>query len=140
MRGSILVLHPSPDKYVPEAYSIVSRMRGDKGRNTIESHDVMGPIPEQGDTIMAILEQWLGREPALKGARYLNLKWRLPIDAVREAVNNALLHRQYSIPGALKIAFYTTRLEIFSPGHFAGPFIPDCLGDGTSSGSRSHYS
>jgi predicted HTH transcriptional regulator len=51
---------------------------------------------------------------------------RLPV-----SLANALFHRQYSISGATKVALYADRLEIFSPGHFAGPFIPESPGDGT---------
>jgi len=131
-RGGVLMLHPAPDRYVPEAYTVISRMRGDKGRNTFESHDVQGPVPEQADRAAAILAQWLDRALRVRGARFAGERSALPLPAVREAVNNALLHRQYSIPGPTKIALYATRLEVFIPGHFAGPFIPEALGDGTS--------
>ncbi len=132
LRGSVLMLHPEPERYVPEAYVVVSRMRGDSGRSTVESHDLTGSVPRQAEAAVALLEQWLGREPGRRGARYANQRWALPMDAVREAVVNAVFHRQYSIPGPVKIALYATRLEVFSPGHFAGPFVPESLGDGTS--------
>jgi predicted HTH transcriptional regulator len=131
-RGAILMLHPSPDRHVPEAVALVSRMRGEHGRHTIESHEVTGNLPHQADAVMALLEQWLGREAQRSGARYRPRSSVLPLAAVREAISNALFHRQYSIPGAIKIALYATHLEIFSPGHFAGPFIAEELGDGTS--------
>ena len=132
VRGAVLMLHHEPERYVPEAYIVISRMRGDRGRSTVETHDLTGAVPRQSDAAVSVLERWLGRDPSLKGSRYRSRKWALPLDAVREAVNNALFHRQYSIPGAIKVALYATRLEVFSPGHFAGPFIPDSLGDGTS--------
>lgn len=132
VRGGILMLHPAPERYVPEAYVVASRMRGERGRSTIESHDLNGSVPQQADAAVATLDRWLGREPARRGARYASKRWVLPMDAVREAVNNALLHRNYSIPGPVKIALYATRLEIFSPGHFAGPFVKEALGDGSS--------
>lgn len=126
------MLHRAPERYIPEAYIILSRMRGDRGTNTVASHDLAGSIPQQAEEAMAILEGWLGREPSRKGARILNRKWALPMEAVREAVSNALFHRRYSIPRAIKIALYATKLEVFSPGHFAGPFVPESLGDGCS--------
>ena len=131
-RGAILMLHPQPERYIPESYTIVSRMRGDKGRKTVESHDLTGSVPHQSEMAIEILEQWLGRDHHRLGARYVNQRWALPMVAVREAVNNALFHRRYSITGPVKIALFATRLEVFSPGHFAGPFIPETLGDGTS--------
>jgi len=132
LRGAVLMLHPNPERYVPEAYVVVSRMRGDRGRHTIETQDLTGSAAHQADAAVATLERWLGKNPARSGARYLDEKWILPPDAVREAVVNAVFHRQYSIPGPIKIALYATRLEVFNPGHFAGPFVSDALGDGTS--------
>lgn len=131
-RGGILMLHPAPERYIAEAVTIVSRMRGDKGRDTVKSVDVTGSLPSQSAEVLTILAEWLGRNPRVEGNRYADKDSRLPMDAVREAVNNALFHRQYSINGATKVALYADRLEVFSPGHFAGPFLPEALGDGTS--------
>lgn len=131
-RGAVLMLHPVPEQYVAGATILISRMRGEHGRQTVESHELTGCIPHQADAAMAILEQWLGRDLGRRGARYRPQRWALPLAAVREAVSNALFHRQYSIPGSIKIALYPSRLEVLSPGHFAGPFVPEELGDGTS--------
>ncbi len=131
-RGGILMLHENPEKYVPEAYTILSRMRGNSGRNTIESIEIRGHLSQQSDTIYDVLSGWLSEDLRIVKTRYIGSKTTLPMDAVRELVNNALFHRQYSIAGPIKIALYSDRLEIFSPGHFAGPFIQSSLGDGTS--------
>ncbi len=56
----------------------------------------------------------------------------IPQIAIREAIINALVHRKYSIPGAIKIALYDDRLEIFSPGNFPGLVDVNNLGDGTT--------
>ncbi len=126
------MLHPAPQRFVAEATILISRMRGEQGRQTVESHELSGCIPRQADAAMALLDQWLGRNLERRGARYDPQRWALPLTAVREVVSNALSHRQYSIPGSIKIALYPSRLEVFSPGHFAGPFVPEELGDGTS--------
>ncbi len=131
-RGAVLMLCEEPTKYVSGAETIISRMRGESGRDTIESHDLTGPLVAQAEQAMDILGRWLGTNPKLSRSRMVNQKSKIPQVALREAVHNALFHRQYSIPGPVKIALYANRLEIFSPGAFAGPFIPDSLGDGTS--------
>jgi predicted HTH transcriptional regulator len=131
-RGGVLMFHHEPHKYIPEAYIICSKMRGAKGRDTVESREITGPLPKQLEYAAELLESWLGREPSLSGVKYANRKTAVPMAAVREALANALFHRQYSIPGAIKVALYAERLEVFSPGHFAGPYISEALGDGTS--------
>ncbi len=52
----------------------------------------------------------------LEGGRRID-RWEFPEEVVREAVVNALVHRDYSIAGAdIMLAIYTDRLEILSPG------------------------
>ena len=43
-----------------------------------------------------------------------------------------LLHRKYWVLGAVKIALYDNRLEIFNPGNFPGLVDTNNLGDGTT--------
>jgi ATP-dependent DNA helicase RecG len=40
----------------------------------------------------------------------------VPIVAYREAVSNAIVHRDYMHPGAIKVEFFNDRIEITSPG------------------------
>jgi ATP-dependent DNA helicase RecG len=107
-------------------------MSGRDSYDTIESHDITGCIPKQSMRVVSLLEEWLGINYEVKGSHLKHSELKLPLIAIREAVNNALFHRQYSIQGPIKIALFSNRLEIFSPGHFSGPFIPETLGDGTS--------
>lgn len=79
--------------------------------------------------VVHLLEAWLATDYKLKGVQ---LKGELPIPeaALREAIINALLHRKYNIPGAVKVAIFENRLEIFSPGCFPGLVDINNLGDG----------
>ena len=45
----------------------------------------------------------------------------MPRAALREALINAVAHRNYHIPGPIKVAVFLDRVEIFSPGTFPGP-------------------
>ncbi|MBF0197409.1 MAG: putative DNA binding domain-containing protein [Planctomycetes bacterium] len=131
-RGAVLMFHPEPHKWVREAYVIISRMAERTGRKTIESHDIYGPLPLQSEAVLELLCQWLGQNYTLRGTKYEAATSILPLSVLREAIQNAIFHRNYSLPGPIKIALYPDRLEIFSPGHFAGPFVPQELGNGAS--------
>ncbi|ETR66161.1 MAG: ATP-dependent DNA helicase RecG, partial [Candidatus Magnetoglobus multicellularis str. Araruama] len=131
-RGGVLMLFENPERFIKEAFCIISKMSGREGYDTIESHDISGCIPKQSLHVINLLKEWLGIYYEVDGPHLKNRALKLPLIAIREAVNNALFHRQYSIQGPIKIALFTNRLEIFSPGHFSGPFIPESLGDGTS--------
>jgi ATP-dependent DNA helicase RecG len=52
----------------------------------------------------------------------------LPTEAVREALANAFIHRDYaSAAGAVAVALYDDRLEIISPGELHFGFTPEML-------------
>ena len=68
----------------------------------------------------------------LDGARRID-RWEYPEDVVREAVVNALVHRDYSIAGTdVMLSIFSDRLEVQSPGR-----LPNTVTvDGMKSGMR----
>ena len=60
----------------------------------------------------------------LEGARRID-RWEFPEEAVREAVVNALVHRDYSIVGTdIMLAIFSDRLEVVSPGRLPNTVTP----------------
>ena len=43
-------------------------------------------------------------------------RWDYPLNAIREALVNALIHRDYTIKTDVELSIYSNRLEIISPG------------------------
>ena len=57
------------------------------------------------------------------GEIYRQERWEYPLEAVREALINAIIHLDYAILGSdIKVAIYDDMLEITSPGP-----LPDSL-------------
>ena len=57
------------------------------------------------------------------GEIYREDRWEYPLEAIREAIINAVIHRDYAILGSdIKVAIYDDMLEITSPGP-----LPDLL-------------
>ena len=52
-------------------------------------------------------------------------KFEYPIKAIREAIINALVHRNYFEPADTRIAIFDDRIEIISPGMFPESVTPD---------------
>lgn len=129
--AGVLFFTEEPQNYVPEAVVICTLFRGIEGRHIIQTLELTGPIPYLAEQAVGLTSGWLEREFELKG---IKLQGNLPIpqDALREAILNALIHRKYSIPGAVKISIYDDRCEIFSPGGFPGLVDINNLGDGTT--------
>ena len=52
----------------------------------------------------------------------------LPVEAVREALANAFIHRDYASPaGSVSVALYDDRLEVISPGELHFGLTPEML-------------
>ena len=47
---------------------------------------------------------------------YRKEKWEIPIEALREAIINALIHRDYMSPGFAYIKLYDNEIVIANPG------------------------
>lgn len=100
-----------------------------------------GPLPQMiEDTVRVILRntrvaghvRGLGREDV----------GEYPVEALREAVTNALAHRDYSSHARgtqVQVELYVDRLVIRNPGGLFGTVTPDDLGQEGVSSSRNGY-
>lgn len=66
----------------------------------------------------------------LEGFRRVD-RWEYPEPVVREAVGNALVHRDYSIAGTdIMLNIFSDRLEVVSPGRLPNTVTPDGMRSG----------
>jgi predicted HTH transcriptional regulator len=67
------------------------------------------------------------------GEIYRKDRWEYPLEAIREALINAVIHRDYAILGSdIKVAIYDDMLEITSPGPLPDALSVEELGTGRS--------
>ena len=66
----------------------------------------------------------------LEGNRRVD-HWEYPESVIREAIGNALVHRDYSIVGTdVMLAIYSNRLEVVSPGRLPNTVTPEGMRSG----------
>ena len=49
----------------------------------------------------------------------------IPVEAIREALINSIIHRDFKNPKSNEIAIYKDRIEIFNPGEFPEGYTPE---------------
>ena len=54
----------------------------------------------------------------------------IPLEAIREAIINSLIHRDFKNPKSNEVAIYKDRVEIFNPGEFPEGYKPEDFIDG----------
>ncbi|OGT68374.1 MAG: hypothetical protein A3J38_06880 [Gammaproteobacteria bacterium RIFCSPHIGHO2_12_FULL_45_9] len=117
---AILCFCENPQKYLSEAYILCTHFAGTQGREVIASRVINGTLLEQFDAAYDFILSQLNKSFTITGAKREE-EYEIPLTAIREALMNAILHRNYHIPSPIKIAIYQNRIEFFSPGNFFGP-------------------
>jgi len=122
----------SKKRYFPYAKIECARF---KGRNTQVFLDQMtfdGPLYGASDACIDFIKRNIALSSTI-GHVYREDTWEYPLNSVREAVNNAIIHRDYSLMGSdIKIAIFDDMLEITSPGPLPDTLPVEKLGSGRS--------
>ena len=109
----------------PQLSLRMARFRGTDMEEFIDSKWERGNIFELLDMGMAFCFKHLNLSGRIRGlVREEHLE--IPVEALREALTNALCHRRYDNPGeSIGLAIYDDRVEISNPGHFPPGVTPE---------------
>jgi ATP-dependent DNA helicase RecG len=84
-----------------------------------------GRITRQGPTLHAVVGT--PDEPTMLEMLQRREDWEYPLEALREAVLNALMHREYSDSNEIQIRVFDDRLEVHNPGTLPDDLTTDDL-------------
>jgi ATP-dependent DNA helicase RecG len=118
--GGVLLFGQNPQQYFPESFIICSHFQGTHGRHVIATIDCTGDLFSQLNSAIGFVMSRLNKQFVITHTKREE-SLEIPEIALREAIINAIVHRDYYLPGPIKIAIYDDRIEIFSPGNFPGP-------------------
>jgi ATP-dependent DNA helicase RecG len=143
--GGLLALGAEPQRFFPElgltfvAYP-TPRVgeAGLRGERFIDEARIDGPIPLMIDPAFRVLQRNMKRRAVIHGIGR-GTEWEYPITALREALVNALVHRDLSALARgtpVQVQLFPDRLTIINPGGLHGPVSIDRLGEAGVSSSR----
>ncbi|MBA2307596.1 putative DNA binding domain-containing protein [Candidatus Dependentiae bacterium] len=118
--AGIVLFGKNPGAFFPEAMIICSRFIEREGREALATRDCTGTLMEQFHQAYTFIVEHLSHSFTIKGLKRKD-ELEVPPVALREALINALIHRNYHIKAPIKIAIFDNRIELFSPGGFPGP-------------------
>ena len=104
---------------------------GDDGERFIDNERITGSIPEMLEAAVDFVRRNSRTKTIVDGDGQRRDKPEYPVKAVREAILNALVHRDYSIHTEnipIRIEMYRDRMEIISCGGLYGKITIDSLG------------
>lgn len=114
--AAILMFAKNTGRYIQQSQIAMYLFKNHGKVDFIDRKNVRGSLLEQFNEAMAFLERHLNRRSQIVGVNRIDT-YEIPIEAVREAVANAIIHRDYSIEGTdIAIEIYPDTLEISNPG------------------------
>lgn len=128
--AGILLFGKQPNFFFSEARIMCAHFPGNEIKDrAIASRECTGTLLEQFDDAFNFVLSRLNYSWIIEGTRRKEIL-EIPREALREALINALVHRNYHLQAACKIAIFDNRIEIFSPGNFPGPLNQQNLRNG----------
>lgn len=119
--AGILLFGKDPMAFVPGCEITVVRYAGTQMGDEFLRQDIRDTLPEQIRRTEAFLVSNMRVGARLVGFERED-KTEYPVEAVREAVVNAVAHRDYSITGdQIRVFMFADRIEVYSPGRLPGP-------------------
>lgn len=107
----------------------------------VDSTEIAGSIPAMLEETMVLIQSRIKARTAIQGEEQKESP-DYPPEALREALVNALQHRDYSPAGRgthVRVELFADRLEIISPGGLYGPTTAESLGSVGISATRNEY-
>ncbi len=124
-RASILLFHPDPEKYFTGAFVKIGYFQSDT--ELIFQDEVNGNLFEQVEkTIEILFTKYIKAIISYEGIHRVET-YEYPKDAIREAILNALAHKDYSIGVPVQISVYNDKLMIWNYGQLPTDWTIDNL-------------
>lgn len=146
--GGLLALGSFPQQFYPRLNvtftafpGVTKTQRVSDSKRFLDAQTIFGSIPYMiSDTLDAVAKNM--RTGAVIEGAFRRDVFDYPLVAVREAVANALMHRDYSPEGRgsqVQVNLYADRLEVINPGGLYGDVTIETLGKAGVSSTRNQW-
>ena len=127
--AAILLLGRDPQRFLPAAEVRCMHFHGTEVQRPVPFYRIFkGTLFEQvdqaGDFVLSKLNRSVGTRAESTQAP---VRYEIPPDVVREAVVNAIAHRDYTSAGAVQVSVFADRVEVWNPGTLLPPLTLDSL-------------
>jgi len=112
--AAILLFSREPQRFLSQAVVHCGKFKDPT--MVIDDRMIGGTIAEQVEEAMDFIRKNISVKLVMTGRPEREEVWDYPLEALREALINALCHRDYTIPSNTEIRIYDTELTIWNPG------------------------
>ena len=127
--AGLLLFGRDPQRWVHSSEIVVARYAGTAMDDRFMKEEIRGTLPQQIRRAEAFVVDNLRRGVRLVGLERIE-EPEYPVKAVREAIVNAVAHRDYQIHGdEIRLLLFSDRIEFYSPGRLPGHITVDNMVD-----------
>ncbi len=123
--GGLLFFSEAPQEYIPNAKVRIVWFESEEMERYTDSREFAGPVWK----IVDELEDYFSKNLKVLGGAMAGWKRKefmeYPMEALREAIINALIHRNYFDPSEVQIFVFPSKITIKNPGSFPPGITPD---------------
>jgi len=106
----------NPQDFVSESRIVCANIEGiDISQTDLETKNLTGKISDLINNIEDFFKLVLSNKHKIKDFQPES-EFEIPMTALREAIVNAIAHRDYTINAPIRVLIFTNRVEIHSPG------------------------
>jgi hypothetical protein len=128
-RAAVLLFGRDPIRWLPSAEIRCMHFHGTEVARPVPLYQIFkGTVFEQVDLatnfVLSVINRSVGTRALSNAAP---VAYEIPPDVVREAIVNALAHRDYASAAAVQVSVFADRIEIRNPGDLTPPLTPEGL-------------
>ena len=112
--AAILLFHNHPQRYLSQAMIHCGKFKEET--MVIDDRMIEGAIIEQIEEAMDFIRKNINVRFVMTGKPAREEVWDYPLEALREAVINAVCHRDYTVPSNTEVRIYDNELIVWNPG------------------------
>jgi len=101
---------------MPQSVLRCARFKGDDTVHFLDMKVIEGSVIDQVEEAMAFVRRNTSMAVKMEGKPERTEQWEYPLDAVREAITNAVCHRDYADTGNVQVRIFDHGLEVWNPG------------------------
>lgn len=127
--AAILLFGRDPQRFLPSSEVRCMHFHGTEIQRPVPFYRIFkGPLFEQVDMAVDFVMSKLGRSVGTRAkSSQAPVRYEIPHDVIREAVVNAIAHRDYTSAGAVQVSVFADRVEVWNPGTLTPPLTPESL-------------
>lgn len=114
--ASLLLFGRNPQRCLVQSKVRCARFKGDDEVEFLDLKVIEGDIIEQVAEAMAFVRRNTSMAVKIEEKLERTERWEYPLDAIREAITNAVCHRDYAGSGNVQVRIFDNALMVSNPG------------------------